>query len=206
MEILHSFIVTVVPMLIGMPIIVALAIYQPKRKKNGCVYAKLGLLVLPILSLVFSSGLIVLGIVYNHYFDEFLFWVLIVFFIVGGLFFGLYFVVWQMKFYDDTIEVRSMFGRKKIYSVKERTQLKRNNKAVVPQILLKFGKRRIEINGFHVNFYEFESWLSKLEKHGFNPIVEDEQLIKHNSDKKSKTKNKKKNKSKNNTITKSNKF
>lgn len=113
MEILHSFIVLLVPVLIGVPLIVGLALRQPKRKNNNCVYIKLGCLVLPILSFAFSFGLIVLGIVYNHYFDDVLFWVLIVLFFLVGIFFGLYFVVWQMKFYDDTIEVRSMFGRKK---------------------------------------------------------------------------------------------
>lgn len=73
--------------------------------------------------------------------------------------------------------------------------------------MIKFGKRRIEVNGFHVNFYEFQSWLSKLEKHGFNPISEDEQPIKQPAKQNSNNKKcKKKNINKNNVKTKSNKF
>ncbi len=135
--------------------------------KSNCVYARRILLILPCMQIALSIGLIVLGMVYNHYFEDVLFWMLIMVFFLAGMFFLLYFAVWKLKFYDDKIEVRSMFGRTRVYCLKDRTVLHRNNQMVIPGIILKFGKRRIEIIGYHVNFEEFQKWLYEQSKDDF---------------------------------------
>ncbi len=92
--------------------------------------------------------------------DMLFFWILLLISLLLGVPITLYFAIWELKFYDDKIDIITTFGRKRKYNITDIAKIRREN-SPVDGLILKIKKKRVEVTMLSSNYLNFKDWLNK---------------------------------------------